>query len=62
MLREIGTFHPWDLSTFSQIEEFRLEELSPTMQHEVILGSEIPGVLEEVRWIMKGLWLIGGEK
>lgn len=62
MLREIGTFLPCDLSTFSQIEEFRLEELSPTMQHEVILGSEIPGVLEEVRWIMKGLWLIGGEK
>ena len=40
MLREIGTFLPCDLSTFSQIEEFRLEELSPTMQHEVILGSE----------------------
>ncbi len=58
MLREIGTFLPCDLSIFSQIEEFRSEELTPDLQHEVILGSEIPKVLEEARWIVEQLWLI----
>ena len=49
MLQQIGTFHPEELSTFSEIDEFRSEELTPSMKHVVILGSEIPRVLEEAR-------------